>query len=159
MTGQRFPLSENSTVVESGKVLHRVVEGHQLEQCLIVKRTEQVGVQQELFRTTVCNHISKVLQFDGIGKNAFVAVVGQGTFIPAENRSHNGQSFLLVYDGRITCHHIVVKEIMRTEAVYVSNKQTHFSRNLQSFEYSGAHTSGRPVREGQTEHVIQRHTA
>lgn len=85
MTADRkYLLSENSTVVESGKVLHRVVKGHKLEQRLIVKRTEQVGVHQELLRASAGNHIAKVLQLDGIGKDTLVAVAGQGTFIPAE---------------------------------------------------------------------------
>ena len=84
-------------------------------------------MHQELFRASAGNHISKMLHLDGIGKNTIVAIAGIGTFFPAENGSHDGQRFLLVYDGRVTCHHIVVKEIMRTEAVYVSDKQTHIS--------------------------------
>ena len=126
LTGSIY-FRKNSTVVESGKVLHRVIKGHQLEQRLIIKRAEQVGVHQELFRASVGNHIAKMLQLDGIGKNTIIAIAGIGTFFPAENRSHNGQRFLLVNDGRITCHHIVVKEVVRTETVYVSDKQAHFS--------------------------------
>ena len=126
LTGNIY-FRKNSTVVESGKVLHRVIKGHQLEQRLIIKRAEQVGVHQELLRTSVGNHISKVLQLDGIGKNTIIAIAGIGTFFPAENRSHNRQRFLLVNDGGITCHHVVVKEVVRTEAVYVSDKQAHFS--------------------------------
>ena len=84
-------------------------------------------MHQELLRASAGNHITKVLQLDGIGKNTLVAIAGQRAFIPAENGSHNGQRFLLVNDGGITCHHVVVKEVVLTEAVYVSDKQTHFS--------------------------------
>jgi hypothetical protein len=68
-----------------------------------------------------------VLHLDGIGKNTLVTIAGQGTFILAENGSHNRQRFLLVNDGRDTRHHIIVKEVMGAEAVYVSDKQAHFS--------------------------------
>jgi len=84
-------------------------------------------VHQELLRTSVGNHITNMLQLDGIGKDMLVAIAGIGTFFPAENGSHNRQRFLLVNDGRISCHHVVVKEVVRTETVYVSDKQAHFS--------------------------------
>lgn len=84
-------------------------------------------MHQELLRASVGNHIAKVLQLDSIGKDTLVAIAGQGTFISAENGSHNRQRFLLVNDGGITCHYIVVKEVVRAETVYVSDKQAHFS--------------------------------
>ena len=84
-------------------------------------------MHQEFLRASVGYHIAKMLQLDGIGKNTIVAITGIGAFFPAENGSHNGQRFLLVYDDGITCHHIIVKEVVRTETVYVSDKQAHIS--------------------------------